>query len=623
MELYGVAVEYETLAFELAQEMLAEGSSEVSLVQYYRLIEMAVRTLVALKQRGTLSLEQDCDVTWRLARLLVNETWDLDLAETYLSSLRERIISNGRFIDNLNARLVCEYWLLYEIPLRRDDKFHCKIALRGCFALLEGLDTKSNMYSLFKFIAAALNLKMKKYRRAQLQLEELVLIIEEHDASRRDWYAFVLLRYVNLMLERRTPLTPATKQRLAALKCDEIGPQLYVWKLFLELTIQIYKDANITDELNKFKTFFQSYKTELKTADRYSIKFNEFISMQVQLSTISQYRDVKNVLLLMQSVSYLVNCYDPRANFSTKFLPKVKATTGQLIKTMADGAMPQSLSHWDTKSAWYNDILYYCDFYTMWEHMLLGSSIETQQPKDTKFWIYNELLNAINGQSGLSDCEGASDCLAKYSAVLAKGQSAKRSAPNEVKIICLLNQFTVLASQVSQNEGVQDGITQCGEKWAQIAELMRETDLEGNNVWDCTIAIVWIISHFEPFTWNPLPSTNEEKSVYMNKLNEYYSANKMVNMEHAVAGGERFQLKKSLLLQILLNYLGGRIIETETELITEISATCFKLARRHNMAAISYVVGLWHLMNCTISMKPKEVTYTTAKLEAIVREMKA
>ena len=39
------------------------------------------------------------------------------------------------------------------------------------------------------------------------------------------------------------------------------------------------------------------------------------------------------------------------------------------------------------------------------------------------------------------------------------------------------------------------------------------------------------------------------------------------------------------------------------------------------MRKIQYVVGIWHLMNCTVGMRGKDVALTNAKLEALVKQI--
>ena len=189
-------------------------------------------------------------------------------------------------------------------------------------------------------------------------------------------------------------------------------------------------------------------------------------------------------------------------------------------------------------------------------------------------------------------------------------------------MISLLNCYTVQAAKVSRCPGDKQAqlVEQCNKVWQQVERLLRETDLQFNPIWECTVMILWLFSHFEPFSWNPLPCSDKERAEYMSKLREFYSSNKFASGGGAV--DERFKLKKALLLQVLVNYLGGRMLEHDLEEIRGISGKCFDMCRHQGgMDKVQYVVGIWHLMNCTVGMRGKDVALTNAKLEALVKQI--
>lgn len=54
-----------------------------------------------------------------------------------------------------------------------------------------------------------------------------------------------------------------------------------------------------------------------------------------------------------------------------------------------------------------------------------------------------------------------------------------------------------------------------------------------------------------------------------------------------------------------------------------LSSTCFKLAKQQYLPYLRYLVGIWNLMNNTIAMNSKEVALTKARLDQIVKDLKA
>ena len=137
------------------------------------------------------------------------------------------------------------------------------------------------------------------------------------------------------------------------------------------------------------------------------------------------------------------------------------------------------------------------------------------------------------------------------------------------------------------------------------------------------MTILWLLSHLEPFTSSPMPSTDEEKSRFLTLLRNYYMVNKVIkedSQEMNVDGGN-LKIKKSVLLQILLNYLGGRLLEQDLAVICQVSGLCFKLSRQQNSIYLQYVIGIWHLLNSTVAMNSKEVTIMRSTLENIVKDL--
>lgn len=705
---YSLALEYINAAHENSE--LVKNSKQVK--QYYQLIDLAIHILMSLKDSGkwSLTIKQDLCITMRLVNLLLEETLNIDMAENYLSSLLERLQNQPMDLTIWNYQNLIQYWLLYEIPIRRNTNFHLRIALHNYQDLLSNqvdyknenswfsVNAELNTYyskiwpSIFEYVASQLYCRLRKYKSAQRKLESLIKNTNLK-MMYPQWYVFLFIKYIALLLGQRLSIPDNIWSQLTNDElfnnCSIIGPILYSWKLLLQLCIMINKDFNITDILKEFKVLFQDYKEQLSLNDDLDIMIfkisldddndsdvsdQKFI-LKFRFDSFLTYKDIKLILLLLQSVSYLVNCYDKNAQFSIKFLPKVENSLKMILQdgvcsnSSSQSKELKSLLKQDTVLQWYNNILEYCKFYQVWEKMLLSSpdasssmselvSMEDSATKNNFICIksiplhpfYKDIIKTIRKQIDLPftlnnnnydhDLQ-INEILNDYNKMI-----KNKVTSIEIKLISLLNSYILVVSKISnesdsipfQDKSMQSYITQTNELWSQIITIYQEKsenngnnnndriDIKENMVWDCTIVIIWIITHFEPFTWNPLPSNDKERNEYLKRLKKYYINNKIIN--HNNDGGDninlknQYILKKSMLLRILINYLGGKLFETDLEVLCQISLKCFKFAKQdRHLINIRYIIGLWHLMNCTVAMKPKEVAYTTAKLNQLVQQM--
>ena len=716
---YSLALEYIEVAHENSK--LVEDSKQIE--QYYQIIDLAIHILINLKDSGRwpLTLRQDLCITMRLVNLLVEETLNIDMAENYLSSLLERLQNQPMDLSVWNYQNLIQYWLLYEIPVRRNTNFHLRIALHNYqdlisdqfdhqneerifdIAYLNNLNTNPNSItyysklwsSIFEYVACQLYCKLHKYKSAQRKLESL---IQDTDLKviHPQWYAFLFIKYITFLLDQRLSVPENIWFQLINDKlfsdCSIIGPILYSWRLLLQLCIMVNRDLNITHILNEFKVFFQDYKEQLSGDDNLEITIfkiplnddnedsDQKFTLKFRFDSFLTYKDIKLVLLLLQSVSYLVNCYDRNAQFSIKFLPKVENSLKQILQNKIHSNSSnqlkglESINKLDVDLQWYHDLLEYCKFYQIWEKMLLNSSdlqssiFQLSSRNDDSFSkdnllsiksislhpFYKDVIETIKRQMKIpftvSDGDGdhnsqINEILTGYDKVI-----KNRSVSIEIKLMSLLNSYILAVwkvangshSTLSGDKSRQSYITQANELWKQIDTIYQDAGEDNNNNnnnnndncidikknlnWDCTIVIIWIISHFESFTWNPLPSNDKERSYYLERLKKYYINNKIINHSNDDINDtniqSRYILKKSMLLRLLINYLGGKLFETDLEILCQISLKCFKFAKQDkHLINIRYIIGLWHLMNCTIAMKPKEVAYTTAKLNQLVQQM--
>lgn len=621
---YQLSHEYLDHAYMVARNV----KTEEQLKQYYTLISMSIRALQHIKCVFPLSVDQDAKLTIELVELLLSETHSLDLAESYLSSMRERL--NHVQISTTSGSLLpekmrCEFLSLYTLPMNRNSKFHYRIAQRNCEELIQYLaelknvgETNKVWLEIFQYVDVWLSSKLGKHSLAKAGFHDL----SQKQGGSIQWQAFLRICHFNYLLDKRFPVPQVTLEQIKSIKCAEVGAKLFGWKLILELTLQIYEDKNISEKLSQFKEFFADNKDFLNdTSDSCVIEVGANISLSLKLPSVFQYKDMKNILLLIQSVSYLVNCYDVKANFSTRFLPKVLSTTKKLEKSVSE-IENRSLHYYASKIHYYQSVLSLAEFYIIWEKLLLNSDFQILQSISTTSPYCPNLLGAMLSQidEDKPDLEVCHDYL----------KITVSNTSSESKLIALLNIYVIRASLISRDIQREENLSHCNELWLHITKILRETDLQNNTTWDCTVTILWIMSHFEPFTSNPMPAGDEERSKHIEILRKYYSANKLLQTHSKASAttsdveigkGNAFKLKKSLLMQILLNYLGGRLLEQDLETICQISGICFRLAKQSNMLILCYITGLWHLTNCTVAMKNKEVTIITAKLDTIVSQI--
>ncbi|QLL32690.1 hypothetical protein HG536_0D02120 [Torulaspora globosa] len=623
---YELAQEYRNHAYAVSKRV----KTESQLSQYYTLISMAIRVLRYIKQAYPLSIEQDARATFDLVDLLLKETHDLDMAESYLSSLRERLLNHqmsGSRSSVMGLRMHCELLLLCRVPTERNTKFHYKAALRSCEQLLKYLielkDTDRSFedwIEVFRYVSLSLNRKLGKHSIVKAKYAELSEVGSHHV----QWRSFITLTHVNYLLNNRLPVPLPDWQRLDSIRIQDVPPRWYAWKLLLELVMQIYEDKNITQRLLQFKALFAEYKTSLDyTCDDCNVEMAKGLTLSLNSSFLLSYKDIKNLLLLLQSVSYLVNCHDKKANFSIKFLAKVMSSTKKSLEA-PDILNDCSIGDIDVKVSWYAKVLSLSQFYQVWQNMLLVAEAPSLPNQHISNKHQSELLIALS--SHLSHEDELLVCQ-QYEAL-----TESIDVSNEIRLIALVNSYLIRTTLVSRNVGRQEQAKLCNSLWEQIVKCWTDSDLRNSTTLDCTLTMVWIMSHFEPFTSNPMPAGESDKSQQLEKLRQYYFANKLSLADDVpsriepedIAGDsveESLSLKKGLMMQILLNYLGGRLFEQDLETICQISAKCYRLAKLQNFPIVFYAVGFWHLTNCTIAMKTKEATIMSAKLEALEKKL--
>ncbi|SCW04321.1 LAFE_0H10968g1_1 [Lachancea fermentati] len=596
--LYALSHEYSDHAHKIAGSV----STEDEMRQYYTLISMSIKALQAIKEQFQLTAEQDVVVTVELSDLLIKETHNLDLAEMYLSSVRERLRETTLF----HEKMLIEFFL-FRVAKARDDSRYTREAIRNLTNLLEMLETTNSPWSdVFRFTYIQFCEREEKPGHVAAKYLEVLERTKVHKAL----HSFLLCRYVCFCLENWIEIRDDLLTELLAIENSEDLPiQLILWKQFVELLVLIFKDENITSKLSDFKTILSSHKKEL-LASHFELSVSPEIIITVE-SPILQYADVKNILLFLQSVSYLTNCYDKRTNFSTKFIPKVKKTTNELIKAPHSS----SLSDQGSRCSFYERLLELCAFYESLEGLILHANCEEQSIPNK----YKPLVDGMKYQLELD----SQKALAKFSEI------SNFEKDPELELITLCNVFNIHLGTISaagQNVSL-DQYKIANDTWDRIQKIYQGYGFDQNHIWRCTITILWITSHFEPFTNVQLAKTDNEP--YMDQLKWYYLGNRLSgggsgdgnNEESNTVIDKSPPLKKSLLLHFLLNYLAGSMVVHDLQEKCQVSNTCFHMGKQQAMPLMRYLAGIWNLINCSLAMKGKDVAVTKAKLSSLVQKL--
>lgn len=577
-----------------AHDVVTEIETELELRQYYTLINQAIRCLRYLKDGGfQLSLEQDFQITNDLVTLLIEETHRIDLAEQYFSALRERLQSTTW----VNEKMYVDYVLLCKIPLYKNDPSHNKIALRNLSKLISKLDT-----SLWKVLFQYFRLQLIPGKERKLaDYRDILFVIKNHE----QFHFVVMCSFINYCLDEGISI-PADMWVYFS-EMDTAHVKLKIWKILLELLVLIFKDINITDKLTELKSFFDNNKDKIDSPLE-SIHLFDTVSLKLDLPVFG-YKDVKNLLLFFQSVSYLPNCFDKRSNFSVKFLPKTISTTGKLLSSLDEKC---SLSKLNSLHKFYHTLLDLVKFYQTCESIILHGMVAD----DNTTSPYQDLLQAWNAQLR-GQVKTAS---AIYYSILHNDLGNR-----ELKLLSLLHLYAITLAEISEcdtgNDDLHTLTTKANQLVSQLDLLLNTSVFSASTVWRSTKLLLVIMGRFEPFTKNPQASN--QNTLLLNELEQYFAGNSLLPADDLPTSKAPVKIKKSLLLHIWLNYIAGSMSINELDQRCVLSSTCFKLAKQQYLPYLRYLVGIWNLMNNTIAMNSKEVALTKARLDQIVKDLKA
>ncbi|SCU78276.1 LADA_0A04808g1_1 [Lachancea dasiensis] len=593
--LYSLSHEYSDSARKLAVCIATD--SQVR--QYQILIYHAIRALQMIKDTVQLSAEQDVMVTLELCELLVQETHELDLVETYLSSALERLYGTG-----LVQQKMVVIAALVRVARARKSAKHTKNALRLVAAALEDVKSTGSRWDLyFQYLRVELIIEVSP---SDSRIPALFGTLISSSRSVPGFEAFVICAYIGWSLQQHHKIVQEYLDRLGELSSACLPVQLKLWNNLTELLVLIYRDANITSKLSDFKALVAAHKNEAVDST-FQLSLDEEVVLSLDSPTF-RYKDFKHIILLFQSISYLTNCYDKKANFSVKYLPKVKKAASELLLSCAEGGGLEQRAY---RRAFYKTIVDLCNYYMGLESLILkGDCSELVGENDYVTLIRS--MRAQIGRNSVSSLEGYS--------------SLQQSKNPEFQLIGLCGAFAIEAAVMSRTGGTIpfQKYEDVNKIWSKIEKLFAIHSFDENHIWQSTKTVLWICAHFQPFTSSELSKDNDIG--YLDILKSYFAANSFVN---GIASSSKKidstkkspVLKKSLLLHLLLNYLSGAIIVHDLEEKCVISNTCYHVASQQHMPLMEYISGLSHLINCGLAMKNKDVSIVKKKLNDTVQSL--
>ncbi|SCU99785.1 LANO_0F03642g1_1 [Lachancea nothofagi CBS 11611] len=597
-KLYSLSHEYSSHARKMAPFL----ASDAQIKQYRTLIYHAIGALQTIKAQFQLSAEQDVLITLELCDLLTQETNDLDLAEMYLSSVHERLYGT----ELLHQKMLVASALIKVARARKSTK-HSKSALRIASATLKDLENYHSPWTQY-FLLLRIEL-MIDTSPLDSRISELYNELITNCDSVTAFQTYVICSYICYCFYQHQNVNQEHLDTLAQLNKTELPTQLRLWKNLIDLLLLIYRDQNITSKLSEFKDLVAAHKKEL-TNSTFFIRLDDRVIISLD-TPIVRYKDFKHVILLFQSVSYLTNCYDKKANFSVKYLPKVRKAASELLSSPEEIDMGLT----NIRRAFYKQIIDLSNYYSCLESLILtGDCLDIEGDSD-----YAILVKAMKLQLR-RDTKAA---LESYLAL----QDSKRSP--EFQLIGLCSEFAISTATMSRTGGTVPfhEYQKVDNIWNSIEKLFKTHSFSENHIWRCTLVVLWICGHFQPFTNAELSKSND--SDYLEKLRLYYTANSFARLAtHSPQKPKDTHkndlapvLKKSLLLHFLLNYLSSAIVVHDLEEKCLISNSCFHLCKQQHMPLMEYIAGLSHLLNCGLAMKSKDVSITRNKLKCSVQKL--
>ncbi|KAL6945398.1 hypothetical protein ACO0QE_002850 [Hanseniaspora vineae] len=610
--IYQLAQEY----YHHARKVYHMVKTEKQLQQYYTLIQQCLRCLTCLKSKPSMlqemTLQQELLVTLQLSEMLMEHTVDnRDLAISYLESFKIKLLNLRYDVEDL---MLVEFMLICVIPLNEKSEQALQLALKNCNRLLkklaaniaeepQGNTVLQKWLLIFKFARIQLSLAISTDRtlpnvKNSLNTSQVQTFVYMYQDALSEvpeglyplFRDYLTLSLASLKLEHN--YDAHVLQEIPSLITKD-SPFLNAWWQLLDVCRMIKLDQNIYDKLNEFVDLFKTYKKLLNSMYTFDFLNDICPFLQIDCCTFTLF-NLKKILLLMQSVSFLLNHHDPTNNHSLRFLPKLLEYP---VAPLNDAAVTSPFLQKMNLSLG-QEIFHLTEYYHAWQSKFLEMTKPVKE------------ITACDPISSYMDILNETDIHNRIHLFITFIQ--RNDINSELKIFSSINLYLLFCA-------IQDlEVLQPLENAIENHCLVQE-----NNLIQCLWTLVWNMTHFKPFMESPaLCHDNDFKNAKLAKLQKFLQVN-VLREDHTEEETRNFKIKKSQLIFVLLEYVAGKILVNETEKQNELSTSCFGLAThcKNINKELCYVIGLWCFNNSILLSNQKQELKMKMKLKKLVREI--
>ncbi|CCH61893.1 hypothetical protein TBLA_0F03560 [Henningerozyma blattae CBS 6284] len=607
--------------------------NESQLIQYYKLIQLSIELCSKLAaSRSNFNIHKKNFILFKIVLLLLDNSINYKLIDSQLSTLINQLDlqKKNHYLQN-NLHFNCIFVKLWNLPLWKGDPKQYNIALDDTLTYKSYLTTILHhsshdfginlQFSIISFIHLFWLIKLNKNKSLIDSTFKHLLSFNNSLPTNHsnfvwiNYNSFISLVYLNYILQNNLIIPRVLQSNITSIQASPMSKNLKAWHLIIDLLFLIKRDSNITLKLNEIKSFFDSNSLNLSSLylnfttnddNKLQISLNDIV-LKIDLFSIFNYRNLTNILLFLQSISYLINSTEKNSNFALIYLPKIKKNILS-IQLNLKSSKNVPLAFHDANQNWYSKFLNLIDFYSLWYDLILNNftSLPLAKDNDPYFKLISTHLDSTNDNT-----------LQLYQHII--DSPSISNSNSHLKLFALFNSYLILSSRLSQTNSSDDThsiINKLNNTWSNLNSIFLSNSsnlFTKNNNYFVTFIILWISSHLQPFNSNPLPSTDKEKEFFISNLEKFYQQNSFYSTltDSTSSSTSQFHLKKSLHLQILLNYIGTRLFEHDLTKISKISKTCFHYSMKFNFHyKFIYILGLWHLINSTSQLNEREIQKT-------------
>ncbi|KAH3901843.1 uncharacterized protein SCODWIG_03109 [Saccharomycodes ludwigii] len=664
--IYQLAKEYENHAIKSFHRI----KTEYQLRQYYTLLSNAIKCYQYLKNGFQLSPKQDCQITIELCSLIITYCQDdyttsisfnkheyddkkcmdtnIDLVRRYLDSCKMKLVSlnNADYFENI---MNLELMLNFIIPVNIGSTNDIKTSINNCKRVQRNLQNESdniikmNVPRTSNYIILVTKWKLI-FEMAEIELKatgtpialdssllydykKILSHCNDLNLQQTLFYQYLLLSFINFCLEEHIDYV-SIKDIYQLFKDYEFTcVEFNMWKSILTILYKISNDQNISENLEQFKFDLNKNKQYLITCSKITL---DLFPLEIN-TIIFQYTNLKILISLFQSVSYLVNCHDKSSNFSTKLLPKcVKFFALDDFKKMEkmNNAF-RNVSSLSVYQKLQNKMLELVEFYMGWESLLSTIAEDTitsdKDVIDSDDTIYKKVLKVSKLQlSSKKYSNIATILIENYTHILQDIDCTNNDVTTKVKyydlkLYCLFNLY-MLHCNCNNLDIAANQIE------PEILKIM--PSFESNNLIRCTWILIWIITHFKPFIEVPLVSIINDTDIkqrIITELENFIKVNVVKSSSPPIDPIiiKKYKLKKSELLFFLMEIVGSFIVFHKTEDKEQYLQQAFQLGKHSKTINdhLLYVCGLACLNNSILLYDKKKILIMKNKLKRIVEKL--